>query len=70
MKALTALFIIERIFIIAFVVLLGAKLAVYCSIIEKDFSWYYVLSPVVGIILLVPLSMVAANHAIKNATKH
>ena len=52
MRALTALFIVERILIVAFVGLLGAKFAVYCDLLDKDFSWYYVLMPILGIILL------------------
>jgi len=69
MRALTALFIVERILIVAFVGLLGAKFAVYCDLLDKDFSWYYVLMPILGIILLVPISMAVVNRSVKNLTR-
>jgi hypothetical protein len=69
MKALTAIFIVERILIMAFLALLGAKFAVYCDLLDKDFSWYYVLMPILGIILLVPISMTVVNRSVKNLTR-
>ena len=69
MKALVALFIAERLLITALVVLLGAKFAVYCGFIEKDFSWYYVLAPLTGLILLIPTSWMVISRSMPAKTR-
>ena len=69
MKVLATLFITERLLITALVVLLSAKLAVYCGFIEKDFSWYYVLTPLAGLILLVPTSWIVISRSMPKKTR-